>query len=70
MADRPQRHDGFFEAYSDVRWLHSRLSWVEMTLPEETEPGSAGKQPAKGLFASDNNRPVSDAPMACLAPAG
>ena len=50
MADRPQRHDGFFEAYSDVQWLHSPLSWVEMTMPEETEAGSAGKQPAKGLM--------------------
>jgi hypothetical protein len=50
MADRLQRNDGFFEAYSDVQWLHSRLSWVEMTLPEETEAGSAGKQPARGYF--------------------
>ena len=50
MADRLQRNDGFFEADSDVQWLHSRLSWVEMTLPEETEAGSAGKQPAKGYF--------------------
>ncbi len=70
MADRHQRYEGSFEAYSDVQWLRSRLPWVEITLPDETEAGSAGKQPARGLFASNNDRPVSDAPMAYLAPAG
>ena len=70
MTDRRQRNEGFFEAYSDVQWLRLRLSWVEITLADETEAGSAGKQPARGLFASNNDRPVSDAPMAYLAPAG
>ncbi len=36
----------------------------------ETEAGSAGKQPAKGLFAPDNHWPASDAPMAYQALAG
>ncbi len=70
MADRLQRNEGFFEAYSDIPWLRSRLSRAEITLPDETEAGSAGKQPARGLFASNNDRRVADAPMAYRAPAG
>ena len=36
----------------------------------ETEAGSAGKQPANGLFAPDNHWPASDAPTAYQALAG
>ena len=57
------------ESATTLTWICHEPKRTPCSL-DDAEAGSAGRQPAKGLFASDNNRPVSDAPMACLAPAG